>query len=91
MQIDQITTVVNLPHMVSLTLTYVLGAQFILVTNFFGEVIKQINHQFQITNFSVSSHQNVLFNLVVIANLKCSLQLHYTAHNITFWLWKQKN
>ena len=37
------------------------GAPSILVTNFFVEVTNQIN-QFQITIFSVSSYQDVLYN-----------------------------
>ena len=58
---------------------------------FFGDVTLQPNHQFQITNFFfVPSHQNVLYNIVVIAsaNLKCLSQLNYIAH---FGGLKQKN
>ena len=34
----------------------------------------------QITNFSVSSHQNVLYSSVAIMNMTCLSQMHHTAH-----------
>ena len=34
----------------------------------------QPNHQIKITNFSVSCHRNVLYNSVVIADMKCLSQ-----------------
>ena len=55
--------------------------------HFFGEFTNQITW-FHITNFTVSSDQNVLYNLVTIANLKYISQLNYTAH---FGDLKQKN
>ena len=63
-----------------------LGTPYILVTNFWWS--HQPNHQFQITNFAVSSHQNVLYYSVVIAGWKCLSQLNYIAH---FGDLKQKN
>ena len=48
----------------------------------------QPSHQFQITDFSVSSHQNVLYNSVAINISNPQSQLNYTAH---FDDLKQKN
>ena len=42
----------------------------------------------EITNFSISSHQNVLYSSVTIAYLKWLLQLNFTAH---FGDFKQEN
>ena len=40
----------------------------------------QPNHRFQITNFAVSSQQNVLYNSVAINILNPQSQTNYTAH-----------
>ena len=54
-----------------------LGMLSILPTNFWWS--HQTNHKFQIANFSVSSHQNVLYNSVAIPNL-IWLSQNYIAH-----------
>ena len=54
---------------------------------FFGEVTNQITN-IKSLFFSVSSHQNVLYDSVAIADLKCISQLNYTTQ---FGNLKQKN
>ena len=55
-----------------------LGAPSFLVTYFWW--IHQPSHQFQIINFFVSGHQNVMYNSVAINILYLQSQINYTAH-----------
>ena len=47
-----------------------------------NQFFHQLNHQFQITNFSVSSHQNVLYNSVAILGIEMFIATELYS---TFW------